>query len=132
MGAKKEDKMQDAKTPDFNKPIDILAYFYNEFNACGCSEIEEMLSEAKRFLTWASNDISTRPNYQTLYPGSPGAFYLIAGIFDNAGMIEHGTSIRCAWIEEKGKKLLSALYRFTIEEIGEANGTAYDGCDYGN
>ena len=39
------------REPDFTKLIDVKAFFYNELGACGCSDMETMIAEVKRFLS---------------------------------------------------------------------------------
>ena len=121
--------MQEEKKPDFSKPVDIQAYFYNSFHACGCSELDEMIKEVKRVLSWATQNIMERVCFSKLYENS-GCFYLIAGLLDSVGFLEHGTSIRGTWATEAGKSFLGALNKFTEEEICNSEGEAYDGCIY--
>lgn len=115
--------------PDFTKPVDVCAFFFNEIHACGCSELDLMIYEVKRVLEWAASDIMTRPDYTKLYH-SGGVFYIVAGLLNSAGLLEHGSSIRCSWITEKGRTLLDALNKFSAYEIEFPDGTAYDGCYY--
>ena len=120
------------REPDFTKLIDVKAFFYNELGACGCSDIKAMIVEVKRFLSWAdsqSPDYDNRIRFDELY-GSEGIFYLIAGMLDHAGLIEHGSSIRCSWLTSEGIDLLSALNTLDPLAIEEAEGEAYDGLTY--
>lgn len=118
--------------PDFTKPVDILAFFYNEFGACGCSELYTMIDVIRDLLEWLNSDIDTRPRYDTLFNGNVGVYYLLAGKLDCLEFSGHGTSIRVAWLTEKGRKFLSALNRFSNEEIEFASGDAYDDLYYGD
>jgi len=122
---------EEIKAPDFTNPVDIHAFFYNEFGACGCSDLEAMISVVKDLLEWMSENIMERQGYEKLFNGNEGVFYLLAGRLDSLGFSEHGTSIRCAWLTEKGKEFLSALKTITTEQIEDCEGEAYDGLSYG-
>lgn len=118
--------------PDFTKPVDILAFFYNEFGACGCSEVDTMIDVIRDLLEWLDSDIDTRPKYNTLFNGNVGVYYLLAGKLEYLEFSGHGFSIRVAWLTEEGQEFLSALKNFSNEEIEYACGGAYDDAYYGN
>jgi len=49
--------MQEEKKPDFSKPVDIQAYFYHAFHACGCSELDgqiPVLQMSSLLVIWRS------------------------------------------------------------------------------
>lgn len=119
------------RVPNFTNPVDIVAFFYNEFGACECSDLEAMINVVKDLLEWMSEDIVERQDYEKLFNGNEGVFYLLAGRLDSLGFSEHGTSIRCAWLTEKGKEFLNALKTVTAEQIENCEGEAYDGLSYG-
>jgi len=122
-------KVSKEKEPDFDKAIDINAYLRNKFGVCGCSEMDLVILEVRRILEWADSDMAKRETYDKIYINQ-GLFYIIAGLLDKEGFINHGCAIRCPWITDKGKQLLKSLCTFTFEEIDEATGEAYDGCHY--
>jgi len=119
------------KVPDFTKPVDIQAFFYNEFGACGCSDLASMINIVKDLLEWTSSDIMERQGFEKLFDGNEGVFYLLAGRLDSLGFSEHGTSIRYAWLTEKGKEFLNALQTIPVEQIENCACEAYDGLSYG-
>lgn len=117
------------RQPDFSSPVDIEAYFYNNFGACGCSELETMINVVRDLLSWATST-KERKSYDTLFD-NPGVFYLLAGRLDSLELIEHGTSIRHPWITDKGALLLRALQTITPEQIeNHPEAEAYDGAWY--
>lgn len=116
------------KLPSDLTPINLLAYLYNAWGNCGCSETAEMVKSLLRLLDWMGGDKETR--YEALYP-EVGTFYLLAGRLDDLGLTEHGASIRFPWLTEDGKRLLAALKSTDPESIEDAQGEAYDGCTYG-
>jgi hypothetical protein len=125
--------MKQQPTPDFDKPVDILAFIHQSFGICGCSELAVIIEELKLILDWAGTEMSFRPAYNSLYTTAlftsrDGIFYLIAGMVDKAKLIEHGTAIRCPWLTDTGKAFLAGLNKYTVEQIDEAKGEAYDGC----
>ena len=117
--------------PDFTKPVDILAFFYNEFCACGCSEVDTMIDVIRDLLEWLDSDISTRLKYDTLFNGNVGVYYLLTGKLDHLKFTEHGFSIRVAWLTEEGQEFLNALRKFSNDEIEFSSGGAYDDLYYG-
>ena len=125
--------MDNIREPDFNKPVNIHAFFSNHFGMCGCSEFEPMQRLIIKLLEWHGADMGNRPKWDTLFNGNTGVFYIIAGIMTEADLIEHGGSIRCGWLTDKGKLLLANLKKFTAEEIEDcAPEIAYDGLTYGD
>ena len=110
-------------------PINIRAYFHNAFGACGCSEIGEMVISIKTLLEWCGEK-GTRVRYSELYPDL-GIFYLMVGLLDSLGLIEHGTAIRYPWVTREGKRFLEALNITSVSEIEDASGEAYDGLWWG-
>jgi len=74
-------------------------------------------------------DIGTRRAYEEIFL-DVGTFYLLAGILDNAGLCEHGISIREPWLTNAGKSLLDGLKTISPIAIDEATGTGYDGIEY--
>jgi len=116
------------KLPADLTPINLLAYLYNAWGKCGCSETDEMVASLIRLLEWMEGDKSTR--YDALYP-EIGTFYLLAGRLDALGLTEHGTAIRYPWLTDDGKRLLAALKSTDPEAIENADGEAYDGLSYG-
>lgn len=50
--------------PDFTKPIDLLAYFYEELGACGCSDLEAMITVVRSLLAWI--DDKSKPGFESL------------------------------------------------------------------
>jgi len=68
--------------------------------------------------------------YTSLYAENTGVFYIVAGILDNNGLIEHGTAIRYSWLTAEGEKILRTIQTVGSEGIECAEGTAYDGVYY--
>jgi len=114
--------------PDFTKPIDVKAFFYNKFGACGCSEIDLMINVIRDLLEWM--DTPDHSFYNTLFNGSTGVYYILIGLFDNLGLCEHGIAIRYPWLTEKGRELLKALQTIAAEQIDKSEGKAYNGLYY--
>lgn len=120
------------KYPDFAKPVDIHAFFYNEFGACGCSDLPAMIGVVKSLLEWLSSNIVERPSYDTLFGGNTGVFYILVGRLDSLGFSEHGSSIRCAWLTDTGEDFLKALRGVSVDAIENCQyEEAYDGAWYG-
>lgn len=114
--------------PDFTKAVNVKAFFFNKLGACGCSELDVMLYTIHYLIEWMND--RDRECYDTLFGGDTGVYYIIAGILDSVGLCEHGGSIRYPWLTPKGKNLLRALQTFSIDQIEQSVGEAYDGCEY--
>ena len=108
--------------PDYTKPVDVLAFLQHAFGACGCSDMEELIGPIYDIL---DRVVSGEADPQD------GLFYIVAGILTNWGLIEHGTSIRSSWVTPEGLKLLATFDNFSVDDIEEASGEAYDGLWYG-
>ena len=118
------------KKPDFKNPIDIKAFFYNEFGACGCSELDSMIGVVHNLLEWIESSKDKNTFYDTLYYGNVGVYYLLIGILDRCGLCEHGVSIRFPFLTNLGREFLVALQTVPTSEIEECGGEAYDGFYY--
>lgn len=112
---------------DFDNPLDIKAFLYNEFHACGCSELDEIIDTIKHFLSWAK---ATPSDYEDVFPKQVGLYYIIAGICNDGDLVTHGSSIRFPIIQDDGESFLLALNKFSVDEIDVASGEAYDGMYY--
>lgn len=122
------------KLPEDLSPLNLQAYFFNAFGACGCSEIDEMHAALLRLMEWhdtRENPGHDREPYTAIYP-EIGLFYLMAGMLRRLGLSEHGVAIRCPWLTQDGERLLDAMRRITPEAMDAASGEAYDGCHYGD
>lgn len=86
------------------------------FNFCGCGDsirvLEWMCGELRKV------DKREFPNYDE-EPQRHFALY----VFDAADFIEHGTSIRCAWLTEKGKEWLQDAEEWLSNEEEEPHAT---------
>ena len=79
--------------------------FADMFRVCSCADTEAVAKTLIRVLEFASDNVG---QYHKLFDDD-GAYYLIAGQLERNDLIEHGVSIRCAWITEKGKEFLTKL-----------------------
>lgn len=120
------------ETPDFTKPLDVQAFFYNELGACGCMDLAAMIATVKDLLRWVSAKKNNNNRYDTLFGGNTGVFYLLLGLLDTAELCEYGHSTSYPWLTDKGGNLLKALSTFTADEIKNSEGVAYDGIYYVN
>lgn len=117
------------REPDFNKYIDMVAFLYKHFGACGCSELNEIVNVLKYLLEWSAIDIDSRSAYNKLNI-DVGYYYIIIGLLDQLDMLEHGCAIRVPWITEKGKQFLKGLRIFKEDEEKREPEEAYDGVYY--
>jgi hypothetical protein len=123
--------MKETKEADFTKPLDPMAFLTTEIGICGCSEYPETIAALKKLLEWFDKPAMERVRYDEIFGiKDAGLYYLLAGLFDNADLIEHGVSVRTSWLTPKGKAILLGLRQNGVDSIIKANGTAYDGLWY--
>lgn len=118
----------DEKLPKDLTDINLLAYLYNAWGKCGCTETDEMAKTITRLLEWVDSEKFV--GFDKLYPES-GIFYILIGRMDCLDLVNHGTSLRYPFLTPDGERLLAALKATTPENIEAASGKAYDGCRYG-
>lgn len=117
-------------TPDFSKPIDVLAFLLNELGFCMCFDFEPTIASLVEVLAWC--DAGTeRQSFDVKYKDNVGDYYLRIALVENAGLVDHGVSARYPFLRKSGMELLLALRKFTPEQIENASGKAYDGSRYG-
>lgn len=118
-------------TPDFAKPVDVLAFLLNELGFCMCFDFELAIPAVARMLEWCEAG-PERKNFTDKYKGDEaGNYYLLIGLLDRAKLVDHGVSVRYPFLRKPGMELLLSLRKFTWEEIENASGEAYDGLWYG-
>lgn len=92
-------------------PVDdqhLYKILVNDLPACGCGNPETAYALVHELLKLA-------PFYEHSYDeiagliGTPGAYHLVLGSLDEAGLIEHGGGIGGSWLTPKGKWCLEAL-----------------------
>jgi len=88
-----EDRFLELDKPDF----DLL----HELPVCGCGQPELAFSVYRSLLR--AYHVAT--------------FYLVGGVLDRLGAIEHGTSLDGAWLIEKGGRLLAILDRYAESQF---------------
>ena len=86
-------------------------FLYEHFFWCGCFESDSAIDEILKILKWASADFASKCDYDELF-NSKGVYYLIIGICDKAGLVDHGISCRCAFITDKGKDVLTSINKY--------------------
>jgi len=97
------------------REAEIVNFLQDAFGLCGCSEFDEVKAVLLGFLRWAKiGPAEGRRQFSSLYP-QLGMFYIVAGILDEHGLIEHGTAIRHPWITESGKRLLADLEEIDLD-----------------
>lgn len=75
------------------------------FGFCGCVEEDVTSVVLINRLKELANDW---PNHREAWNKEHNSlFYFIEQKLDDAGLIEHGSAIRCSWINDKGREFLS-------------------------
>ena len=82
-------------------------YFIEIMGFCGCYDaelMEDVIATIRAF------DAENPPYYSALPVSGPDKYReLILHAMDNAGLIEHDTSIRGSWLTDKGKEVLQEI-----------------------
>ena len=82
---------------------------------CGSPEVAAAaLLKALEMFPLHSND--GRERMERWLGDDEGLFYLLVGLLDEKGFIEHGTSIRGSWLTPKGEQVRDALKREAVED----------------
>ncbi len=103
--------------PDFSTPEAVREYLY-DLGMCGCMDFEAYIKVLRDTLEWCDY-ADSRPPYTMLFGGNEGVFYFIMGFLDNADLTEHGVAIRYPFLTARGERLLTALNKFTTEQISD-------------
>ena len=78
-----------------------------QWHPCGCCDYEDMVRTAYTIVLWASDKSGNRPacaGYE-----DEGIFFWLATIFDDAGYLEHGGTIRYSWLTPDGYDFMDKL-----------------------
>ena len=86
----------------FSFPPEVLL----QWHPCGCCNYEAMVRTAYDFMVWASEK-DGRPACAGMK--DEGLFYWIATMFDDAGFLEHGGTIRYSWLTPEGYDFMEKL-----------------------
>jgi hypothetical protein len=124
-------KSERRKLPKELTPLNLKAWLYEGAGLlCGCSDHWAVINTLGGLLTWFNTDCVERESYDKLFGGNTGLFYLLAGVLDDLGLQEHGTSCRVGFLTDDGKRLLKAITSLTEEQWDSAVGEAHDGVHY--
>lgn len=87
-----------------------LEEIVNELGICGCGNPELAYKAVHEMLKRSSSkEESTITCAMDNDDASLPYIYFMAYTLDTLGFLEHGSSIRCSWLTEKGEDLLKAL-----------------------
>jgi len=91
-----------------------LLYIHTEtIGFCGCGNPEEMMGYIKTMLE--KLDSKDWGNYED----KPYMFFVYWA--DKNGFTDHGTTVRCSWLTEKGKELLNNIKLYLQKEYKDYN-----------
>lgn len=92
--------------------------FYGEMSLCGCMEMGDLYGFLHQWFRHLNSryhvrgepdvepDFAAAQKHARLDECEP-LYYLAAALLEGAGILEHGSSIRCPWLTAKGKVLLA-------------------------
>lgn len=102
--------------------------FYGDLAMCGCGTPEAAYELVRDILALiADHERGWAPLVKTLI-GNPGAYHLTMSALDEAGLLEHGSSLDSAWLTDKGRWYAAALRTIdtwdALEDSGYPHGLA--------
>lgn len=103
----------------------VYKVLWDDLPMCGCGSPETAVALVHELLKLAPFYDHTHAKIADLI-GTPGAYYLVLGSLDEAGLIEHGGMIDSSWLTDKGQWFLRALNAASdaetliasVEEVG--------------
>ena len=96
------------------KNTEIREFICNRLHVCGCSDYSEVVKTLVGFLE------NINEGKGVSYCARPGDYYLLTGLLDRAGLIEHGSSCRFCWLTPEGENFLVSLQQTTPEAVEAA------------
>lgn len=104
------------------KPEEAYTFTCDKIGICGCCD-HSPIDLIQTVLEWAATPHDKRPTWdgfiETVFSGNDPAAYCTLTLCDRAGLLEHGSSIRGAWLTKLGKDYLACLKDYTPELIWE-------------
>lgn len=88
-----------------------LIDLHTTFNVCSCADRDSINKTLKYLFEYLAMPIKERTFTAFINLGdiSEGTYYLLTGILEKENLIDHGSSIRFAWLTDKGKEILKEL-----------------------
>jgi hypothetical protein len=100
--------------------------FYSDLDLCGCGNPENAYELVRDLLALAPFYEDGRWRLAESLIGTPGACHMVLGMLEHAGLLDHGTSLRGAWLTDKGHWYLAALREVQFDDLDEV-GFPHDG-----
>lgn len=102
---------------------DVQEILYNELGFCGCIGVEP-LEKIYKCLLWANREDDQEPRVilfndfvTEIFQGDLGSAYCVLMLLENAYLLEHGVSIRGAWLTEKGLHFFTILQSYLLTDF---------------
>jgi hypothetical protein len=110
----------------------LYVIFYSEtvgLSLCGCGYPESAYDLVRDLLGLAPFYENSRWKVAESLTGNiPGAYHIVLGALQRAGLIEHGSSLDGSWLTPKGKWCLAAMRTAEYGDLHDA-GYPHDGED---
>lgn len=102
----------------------------NDLGICGCGWHDVFVAEVLNVLRTLRDKGSLFDNWTMLHPDGFGNYgaELLLNVMDNAGLLEHGTSIAGSWATDKGKRLLEIMDDKPADWLDDCPGFACSQC----
>lgn len=108
---------------------DLHHFFSDEMPMCGCGNPESVGFMVRDILALCPlYESASQAKIKLILPND-GVFYLVLGVLDRVGLIEHGGGIGGSWITPKGEMILNSL---RVEMEKEEGIEAIFGCEWHN
>jgi hypothetical protein len=106
--------------PEELTPDSVLSWCMTELGYCQCMPSDGFLNTLRTLLEWCSTDGERKPFHEQ-FIGNEGLAYLCLGALERAGLVNHGSSIRCPFLEGDGSRLLAWIRTVGVEAVWEVN-----------
>jgi hypothetical protein len=107
----------------------VYKLFYGDLSLCGCGIPETAYDLIRDILNLAPLYEDDRWKRVEEMIGSPGAHHIVLSALDEAGLMEHGSSIGGAWLTGKGRYYQQALAAITDWDQIKGEGFPHGGED---
>ncbi len=104
--------------PEELTPDSVGDWFTRELGYCDCIPAHEWLNMLGTLLEWC--DVRReRKRFDVQFKGNEGFAYICLAALERAGLVDHGTAIRCPFLDDDGRRLLDWIRSVDVGTVWE-------------
>ena len=107
----------------------LYKVFFADLGMCGCNHPGAAYELIRDLLALAPLHEDEHWRLARTLTGNDAAHHIIMSTLDNAGLMEHGSSLDSAWLTGKGAWCLAAMRTVDFDEVSKDGGYPHDGGD---